>query len=176
MIPGCLIGLLTFPGIVVHELAHLAFCRLFGIRVTRVCLLRLGNPPGYVIHEVPRSTFAHILISVGPFLINTLLGGLVALPGSAELMKGRTPSVFGWGFVWLGLSIAMHAFPSTGDARSLWSSLWSSGSSWLGRMVGVPIVLVIYLGAIGSVFWLDLVYGLAVVALTPRLLVMLLSR
>jgi len=176
IIPGWLISLLTFPGIMVHELAHVAFCRLFGVKVLKVCLFRLGNPPGYVVHDAPRSTFVHILISVGPFLLNTVLGGLVAIPGTVPVTNGRLPSPAGWALIWLGLSIAMHAFPSTGDAKSLWSALWSRGASWLGRIVGVPIVLVIYLGAIGSVFWLDVIYGLAVVSFTPRLLVMMMSR
>jgi hypothetical protein len=36
-IPGPLIALATFPGVIVHELAHQLFCRWFRIPVLNVC-------------------------------------------------------------------------------------------------------------------------------------------
>jgi len=50
-IPGPVIAFLTFPGVIVHEAAHLFFCKLFKLQVYDVCFLRFGNPAGYVIHE-----------------------------------------------------------------------------------------------------------------------------
>ena len=65
----------------------------------------------------------------------------------------------------------MHSFPSTGDARSMWQGLWAKGMPVIGRVDSIPLMIVIYLGALGSVFWLNLVYGLAVAVYLPRLLV-----
>jgi hypothetical protein len=76
--------------------------------------------------------------------------------------------------VWLGFSIAMHAFPSTGDARSIWCSVWSPETPVLARTITLPLVMLIYLGALGSFFWLDALYGFAIVALLPYLLLHLL--
>ena len=48
-IPGFLIAIVTFPGVIVHEAAHLFFCRWFKLEVYDVCFFRVGNPSGYVI-------------------------------------------------------------------------------------------------------------------------------
>ena len=37
IIPGWLIGLVTFPGVIVHEAAHLFFCKLRRVAVFDVC-------------------------------------------------------------------------------------------------------------------------------------------
>jgi hypothetical protein len=56
----------------------------------------------------------------------------------------------------------MHSVPSVGDARSIWVAIWGKGSSIPAHIVGVPRVGIIFLGAIGSVLWLDLAYGLLI--------------
>lgn len=68
IIPGFLISLLTFPGVMVHEFAHQLFCRIMRVPVYDVVYFQAKNP------------------------LTLLLG-------------------------WLGVSILMHAFPSTGDAK-----------------------------------------------------------
>jgi hypothetical protein len=64
----------------------------------------------------------------------------------------------------------MHSFPSTGDANSIWRRIWSRGSPMLSRIVGTPLVAIIYLGALGSFFWLDLAYGIGISWVLPQLL------
>src|SRR5262249_39816649 len=72
-IPGVVIAVLTFPGVIVHEAAHLIFCRLAGLAVFAVCFFRIGNPAGYVIHEPPATYRASFAVSMGPFLVNSVL-------------------------------------------------------------------------------------------------------
>ncbi len=169
-IPGFLISIVTFPGVIVHELAHVLFCKLTGTPVHQVCYFRIGNPAGYVIHSRPTSVWKHILIGIGPFFLNTLLGlafGIAALLLHLDFENG-SPLVFI--FAWLAVSIAMHSFPSIGDARGIWSSVWSEGSPITAKLVGTPLVAVIFLGAVGSIIWLDLGYGLLTVFLLPKML------
>jgi hypothetical protein len=73
--------------------------------------------------------------------------------------------------IWLGVSIAMHAIPSTGDAKSLWQSAKAPGVSSVTRLMIAPIVGIIYLASVGRVFWLDLIYGIGVAIGLPTLLV-----
>jgi hypothetical protein len=77
--------------------------------------------------------------------------------------------------MWLGVSIAMHAFPSTGDAAAMWKALTSNKVPALAKIVGMPLVVVIYIGAMGSIFWLDAIYGVGVALAVPKLLVWLLA-
>lgn len=172
MIPGIIINLLTFPGIIVHELGHLLVCRIFGVPVQKVCYFRLGNPAGYVVHEVPQSAMVHILIGIGPFALNSIVGSLISVPGMVHLIQFHHGSRLDYFLVWLGVSIAMHAFPSTGDANGIWKAIWSREAPILAKLLGTPIVIVIYLGALGSVLWFDLIYGVGL----PLLLAMWLTR
>jgi len=168
-IPGFIIALLTFPGVIVHEFAHQVFCHLTGTRVIKVCYFRFGNPAGYVLHERPSSTWHHILIGIGPLFVNSLIGfwlGTMA-PPIEDYAKWDLP---GAAILWLAVSIGMHSFPSTGDAKAIWSSLWQRGTPFLARVLGVPLVGLIYLGAFGSFFWLDFLYGVAIAVVLPRYL------
>jgi hypothetical protein len=64
----------------------------------------------------------------------------------------------------------MHSFPSIGDAKSIWKAVWSPGSPVTARLIGAPLVAVIFMGAIGSFFWLDAIYGAGVVLFLPKLI------
>ncbi|HEY3331934.1 MAG TPA: metalloprotease family protein [Capsulimonadaceae bacterium] len=175
MIPGILITLITFPGVIVHEIAHQLFCRLMRVAVFDVCYFRVGNPAGYVIHETPRTNLQHLVIGIGPFLVNSIAGALIAFPSAMAVIKFDAGGPLDYVLVWLGVSIAMHAFPSTGDASSIWSGLKDHNAPiWL-KIVVAPVVALIYIGAIGSIFWLDLIYGIAVAMAGPMILAKLLA-
>lgn len=64
LIPGWLISLLTFPGVIIHEWAHKKFCEWLGILVHKVVYFRFGNPAGYVLHEPPKTYKQTFWISV----------------------------------------------------------------------------------------------------------------
>lgn len=158
-IPGFIIATVTFPGVIVHEAAHQLMCRLTNTPVLNVCYFQVGTPSGYVVHDEPSSGWKHFLISVAPFLINSILGLLIFLPVAIASL-GKTPMgpldiLQGW----LGISVAMHAFPSTGDASSLWAAMKKDNASWLLKLIGFPVVAVIYLGAALSVVWFDAIYA-----------------
>lgn len=169
IVPGVLITLLTFPGVMVHELAHELFCHWTGTRVLRVCYFRFGNPAGFVIHQRPTSIWKSILIGVGPLFVNTAAGLGIALLAIA-LQRSLHSQPWRFAALWLAVSVAMHSFPSTGDARTIWSALWAKGTPLAARLLGTPLVGLIYLGALASIFWLDLVYGMGVAIGIPYLL------
>ena len=173
LIPGLLISLLTFPGVIVHEFAHQLFCRLARVAVIDVCYFQIGNPAGYVTHEIPQKTSQHVLIGIGPFFVNTILGAIIALPAAIPILKFGSGSILDYFLIWLGVSIAMHSFPSTGDAESIWEAIKSDQTpTWL-RLCTVPLVGLIYICALGSMVWLDFFYGIAVAMFIPNILIRL---
>lgn len=176
IIPGILISIVTFPGVIVHELAHQIFCRMMGVPVLEVKYFQAKNPCGYVIHEATSRPLATFLISIGPFVINTLLGCILIFPVAMEIVEFRSyNSVLSLVAAWLGISILMHSFPSTGDAKVLVNRILKNKQvNLLVRIVTAPLIGLIYLGAIGSIVWLDFVYAVAVSMLLPRLIVPLL--
>lgn len=173
-IPGVIISFVTFPGVIVHEFAHQLFCRFFRVAVLDVCYFRTGNPAGFVVHEHPRKASHQIWIGLGPFFVNTLIGALIALPSTIPVIQFENASILDYLLIWLGVSIAMHSFPSTGDAKNIWSNVKSKETSWLVKIVVTPIVGLIYVCSFGSFFWLDLIYGVGIAMLLPYVLVQIL--
>jgi hypothetical protein len=175
-IPGILISLATFPGVIVHELAHQLFCRWFKVPVFEVCYFRMENPVGYVIHEPAQKDYQTVLISIGPFIVNTLLAFLIAFPAAMQF-KFDEANAFDYLLIYVAVSIGAHAFPSTGDASSLWDAVMKSESSSIfSKIIVAPLVGFIYLGALGSVIWLDMIYGVAVSLGLPWMIIRFLAK
>lgn len=174
-VPGIVISLLTFPGIIVHEIAHQLFCRWYKVPVFKVVYFQAKNPLGYVVHERAQSRLQTVMISIGPFFLNTFLGALIALPAAMPVFEFNNAGPLDYFLIYLGVSIAMHAFPSRGDAGNVLAIAQSKETPlWL-RVVSYPIVGLIYLCSFGSMFWLDLIYGIGVAVGIPKLLIMLMS-
>lgn len=170
MIPGFLIAWITFPGVIVHEIAHQLFCKLYGIKVVQVCYFRFGNPAGYVAHGPARKPWHGVMTAIGPFFVNSVAGALIGFAPVLRIQWG-TGDALDYLLGWLGISIAMHAFPSTGDARNVWATVTDKSTPAGTKIVSVPIVGLIYVGALGSMMWLDLFWGIFLTALIPTLIV-----
>lgn len=172
---GLIISVITFPGVAVHEFAHQIFCRFLRIPVFRVVYFRIGNPCGYVSHEATEDPLKVFLTSTGPFLINTLFGLVILTPVAIPILKFREyTNPLNLLLAWLGFSILMHAFPSTGDAKNMVDQILKNPNvGILPKVLSAPVIGLIYLGALGSIFWLDLIYAAAVAMLIPNLLTML---
>ncbi|OVE83869.1 metalloprotease family protein [Natronolimnobius baerhuensis] len=172
------VRLFSIPGVVVHEFAHESACQLVGVRVLEVVYFRFGDPAGYVRHEQPARYRETFVICVAPFLVNTAVAlvtflGLAVVVGTLEepvslervLSAPRETLLAGFGLAWLGLSVGMAAFPSTGDANQLWTR---SRLEWKRSplvLLGLPVVVVIYVVNVLSWLWADVLYALALLVL-----------
>jgi len=167
-IPGFVVAIATFPGVIIHEAAHLFFCKRFHLRVFDVCFFRLGNPAGYVVHEATDDFYTVFFVGMGPFLINTLLCVVFCTAAFLPVWELKSNDLLAYFFYWLGLSIGMHAFPSTVDLSHLWAlapAMARKGN--LLAMVSLPLVVVLYILNFARVVWADLGYGIAVGILGP---------
>ena len=176
IIPGFLVSAVTFPGVIVHESAHQLFCRIFRVPVYDVVYFQMKNPCGYVAHEPTERLLASFMISVGPFLVNTVLGMLIVFPAAIELFRFEVyHNVLSLLLGWLGISILMHAFPSTGDAKVMVQSILKNPDvNLFVKIITAPVIGLVYLGAIGSMMWLDFIYAVAMAMVLPNLIVMML--
>lgn len=165
-----IVALLTFPGVVVHEVAELLFCRWLGVAVLDVCYFRFGNPAGYVIPEPSLGVRELLWIGLGPLFVNSLLGALIAFPSVFPALEFGTSSVGGYILAWLGISIVTQALPSAETANALWHALRLHKTSLWMRWLATPLVRFICLVTSGRFVGADLVYGVAVVAAPPAAL------
>ncbi len=173
IIPGFLISAITFPGVIIHELAHQLFCYLCGLKVYEVKYFQFKNPSGYVLHESSDQPGKVFLTSMGPFFVNTVIGLLIILPASIEVVAFREYSnVLNLVLAWLGFSVLMHSFPSTGDAKVMVDHILRNKEvGLLPKILAAPFIGLVYVGAIGSIFWLDAIYAAAVALLLPNLII-----
>jgi hypothetical protein len=165
-ISGLWISLLTFPGVIVHEAAHVVFCKTQDVRVLKVCYFRLGNPAGYVIHVEPQDFISSFLVSLGPLFWNSLLCVLVCFPVAARFRVPAQRDFTVCFLMWLGISIGIHALPSTADARNLFRAAKKAIGSFHPLAIrSFPLVILIVLVNRFGIF-----YGIALGMLGPALL------
>ena len=115
------------------------------------------------------------MIAIGPFLFNTIVGGLIALPASLPVFEYHNANPFDYLLIYLGVSIAMHAFPSTGDANVIMANIKEDGTPFLAKIIGYPLIGLIYVGSFGSMLWLDVLYGVGVAVGLPKLIIWILA-
>lgn len=164
MIPGFIISLLTFPGVVTHELSHVIACSIFNVKILKVKYFNfsfslVGGEAGYVIHEPTRNYFATLIIGSAPFFLNSLLSILSALLSLATF----SGSFMNYLLIWLSISFAMHSFPSNQDMSNVKSHGKSQG------LIVSGISELLYYGMVilnfAKIFWLDILYALLILSL-----------
>ncbi|HOX61207.1 MAG TPA: metalloprotease family protein [Candidatus Magasanikbacteria bacterium] len=163
MIPGWLISLLTFPGVIIHEWAHKKFCDWTGVTVHKVVYFRFGNPAGYVMHEKPEKYKQIFWISIGPLIINSVLA--IFLGYFAILTQPE--SLLYYLIFWVAISSGMHAFPSDHDAKNIFNeskNLLKNGGSNL-HYLAYPFYSLIWIANKLRFIWFDLWYAIALVSL-----------
>lgn len=163
-----IISLLSFPGVVFHELGHQIFCNISKVRVIKVCYFKFGNPAGYVIHESPRKFAQAFFISVGPFIIGTLFSIIFFLISRYFSSSNQLLEIL---FIWLGASVAMNCFPSTQDAKVLFKETNRHIFRNPLAIIGYPFVLIIFIFRLLQIFLFDLIYAFGLYILSDLIYV-----
>ncbi len=170
-IPGWLIALLTFPGVICHEIAHRFFCDICGVPVYAACYIRVGNPAGYVVHGPVRSLKSAFLISIGPLIVNTLLCSLISFAAVIPLfiLKVADTSFASGLLIWVGISMGMHAFPSNVDMDNFTALVQHTGTRGLAHIAGKFFSGLFALANVLRFIWFDAIYAFVVASLLPWL-------
>lgn len=170
-IPGIITSLLTFPGIIIHEIAHRFFCDLAKVPVYEICYIRFEDPMGYVVHGPIEDIRHAFLISVGPMIINTVLCSLLTFPVVFPMLSlGAFPSASDMLLLWLGISMGMHAFPSETDMYALDEQCIQQKQASIWLFLSKIFGFVFALARLLSVVWFDAIYAFGVSILLPLLI------
>ncbi|OGQ04558.1 MAG: hypothetical protein A2W61_00440 [Deltaproteobacteria bacterium RIFCSPLOWO2_01_44_7] len=170
-VPGWIIGLATFPGVVAHEIGHRLFADWAKVPVYKVCYFQAGNPAGYVIHGPMKSLKSAFLISVGPLIVNTLLCAVITFPAVFPLFILDVEQ-YSWVFIllfWVGFSIGMHAFPSNEDMKNLVDNVKSAKQGGLLLLVAKFFAGLLRVANALRVIWFDAIYAFGIIILLPLL-------
>lgn len=126
-IPAEIVALITFPGVILHEVSHRFFCDIFNVPVYHVNYFSPSKTAGHVIHAPIKSGNRALLVSIAPLIINSIVCMILTLPAgiifyfdTAFLIKELSAP---WGFLysvlrWIGYTIGFSAIPSTQDMKN----------------------------------------------------------
>lgn len=168
-IPGWLISILTFPGVIAHEIGHRIFADLAKVPVYKACYFRVGNPAGYVIHAPIHGLKKSFLISVGPLLVNTLLCMMITFSAVFPffiLKAQQSNPVFAF-LMWVGISIGMHAFPSNDDMENFVHEVKESKHGGLLLVFAKLFAGFFWLANKLRFFWFDFFYAVGISMILP---------
>lgn len=169
LIPGIIISIATFPGVIVHEAAHMLFCKLRKVPIFDVKFFQFNmETAGYVIHAEPDDFTSSFLISIGPFILNSLLCIVICFPASLPIYLFDDMNYVSIFLVWLGVSMGMNAFPSPQDAEIIWEKAKKeAGNMNLLAIISFPLVILIYIANLLKVIWFDAIYGIFIGIVLP---------
>lgn len=169
-IPGWLIALVTFPGVIVHEAAHKFFCDLAGVPVYKVSYFQVGGrPSGYVVHGRVPGLGAAFLITIGPLIVNTVLCSLITFSAVMPLflLEESSPSpVFG-ALLWVGVSIGMHAIPSAQDTANFVNQVAQDRGRGVSHFFATIFHWIFVLLNGLRIIWIDAIYAVLVAFFLP---------
>ncbi|MFW5832218.1 MAG: hypothetical protein ACOCVA_08180 [Prolixibacteraceae bacterium] len=116
----------------------------------------LRSTAGYVVHERPQNFVQSFFVAVGPFITGTLFALLFFFIAGSQKTENWQQALF----IWLGISVAINAFPSDTDAKSLWRDSNRHVLKNLFAVIGYPFAVIIWLSNALHVVWFDLIYAL----------------
>jgi hypothetical protein len=159
-IPGAVVAVLTFPGVVLHEMAHKFFCDFYRVPVYNVKYFAISKNAGHVIHEASGNSREKAIISLAPFLINSLVCFLLLIPKIFPLVMGTSfvstftfPDIF---LTWVGFSCGVNAIPSKTDLAHI-----DSNVSWPFIFLKRFAQICNFIGFAGGVIWIMILFILA---------------
>jgi len=173
-IPGELISLLTFPGVILHEIAHRFFCDINNVPVYGIDYFNLGSKvAGSVFYEKPNSAWHSFFIAIAPLIINSLVCMLLTMPFGIQFLlntsfvDGSYPLSYLF-ISWVGYSIGFHAIPSNQDVKGL----IEEAPSGFSKFIFIIFTGIIYLFNIEYIgFFFHLAYAFAISFFLPLLLI-----
>lgn len=171
--PGWVVSLLTFPGVILHELAHKIMCDCFNIEVYEAAYFVPGDEKsGYIQHAPASGPMGAFAVALGPMLINTFacgVFGFIPLFKLIALDSLQPPDALDWVLLWASLSFGMHAFPSPEDALMVKAYCNDNNPFWLWKLLGNALFQFSILSHWGKMIWLDVAYALTVSVLSTLL-------
>ncbi len=108
-----LLTLAVWPGILAHEYAHYAACRLTGVEVVSPPAVRPFEDSAVLEHERVHGFGADLAIAVAPFVGNSVLAF------GAFALADATTGYVNTGLLWLGVCFGFTALPSVTDTATL---------------------------------------------------------
>jgi hypothetical protein len=174
-IPGYLLSLFTFPGVIMHEISHRLMCDVFKVPVYHVrYFIPFSQQAGVVYHERIHNIKHHLCVAAAPLVINTILCMIFTLPmGASQYIIGYSSSDIGisisnyeafyYFLWWIGISMGANAFPSNHDMEAVLAAAPDSyGIGMFTSMIQIANFL--------RIIWISFFYAYGISLILPALI------
>lgn len=171
-IPGEAIALATFPGVIIHEIAHRFFCEINDIPVFAIrYFVPFAKTAGCVYHAPTNKLRHSLLIGIAPLILNSLVCILLTIPFATIQGMGTyfvtTSHSFLYVFLaWIGYSAGINAFPSNQDMRGAVAIAAQRGLITR-MMINFFALIVKAMNINGIGFFINAAYAIALSAIVP---------
>lgn len=135
--------ILTFPGVMFHELGHKWTCNLLGVKVKDYKLFTLNMPGqiGYVAYKKPKKYFHSFLINVAPLISSSIISMFFFYLTYKTIDEYYLSLLMKW----LAVSTAVHALPSKSDADNIWDETMKEIKYNIFVGLAFPVIGILYL-------------------------------
>lgn len=157
-LPSIFFSIITFPGIIIHELAYQFFCWVMRVPVVKVKYFQIENPCGYVISDKINSPMAKLVILAGSSICTNILGTALVFQsilsfgafGFSNDIAQNLLTIFS---IWLGVSIMVHSIPNKHEVANVSQSIFRNDEvSMQVKIFSAPIIGLMYLSRIGALY------------------------
>lgn len=169
-VPGFVTAIITFPGVILHEIAHKFFCDLYQVPVYKVNYFVVSSKAGSVVHAVLHHSRKNAIIALAPLLINSMICLLFLTPQFLSHFMGTsfisTYTIFDFILIWIGISCGFNALPSKADIAHIDARI-----SWQLRCIKIFVKILNFFGVVGNFIWLAILFLIFCLICLPILLI-----
>jgi len=164
-IPGFLIGLITFPGIILHEYLHKKMCDYLNVKVFDVKYFTLeysdlfSDTMGYVTHE-KTSFWNQTKIGLAPLF--GIFPGIILVLISFFLINFS--NFFGYLLLWIGFSFLVNMFPSRADINHFFNASFKRNFFLISLyFILLPFIIILYIFSYLEIIWADFIVAIIII-------------
>ena len=166
-IPGVLIGLITFPGVMLHEYLHKKMCNWQKVKVYDVKYFTweseglFSDGMGYVKHA-KTSFWKQTKIGLAPLL--AFFPGIFLVMLSSFMLESENLALLSLLLLWIGFSFLANMFPSRADLEHYFKeSPKKNLSNKLISLFLTPIMILLYIFSYLEVVWADFIVAIIII-------------
>lgn len=170
-LPEPAVAFLTFPGVAFRQAVQFYLCKATGTRVESATFYQRRAPFGIIQYERTGLLKNEIILILGPFIFNSIVAGILALPviERAIYFRGESNGA-DLALLWFAFATAMQSSPRRDEINILrellnlqkpgcFISIFVAAACGVGRFINA-----------GKSFWTDFIYAMIVCTFPSALL------
>lgn len=168
---GKIIMFFTFPGAIINSVIKQILCKKLRVAIYDISYFDLESFSWNINHELPKKFKNQLLIVILPFITGSLLGIIMAFPGTLSIEDHGGWQILYLSTIWLGISTVVQSVPKVEYSQRMLKKLWERETGFFIKLLCTPFLAIIYIVNILTFFEVvALIYGSVVVHIPALIL------